>query len=80
MRSTLKTLLTVLGLTDAMAVCLLDSYGLIGNVAMALAFVTTAIGFPLLVYYMNRYHKKGCHKKNHRRKSYYRNDYRKKGF
>lgn len=80
MRSTLKTFLTVLGLTDAMAVCLLDSYGLIGNVAMALAFVTTAIGFPLLVYYMNRYHKKGCHKKNYRRKSYHRNGFRKKGF
>jgi hypothetical protein len=80
MRSTLKTLLTVLGLTDAMAVCLLDSYGLIGNVAMATAFITTAIGMPLLIYYMNRYHKKGCHKKNHRRKSYYRNGYRKKGF
>lgn len=75
MRSTLKTLLTVLGLTDAMAVCLLDSYGLIGNVAMATAFVTTAIGMPLLIYYMNRYHGKG-----NRRKNYYKKSYRKKGF
>lgn len=80
MRSTLKALLTVLGLTDAMAVCLLDSYGLIGNVAMATAFVTTAIGFPILVYYMNRYHKKGCRRKNQNRGSYYKNSYRKKGF
>ena len=56
MRSALKLLLTILGLIDAMAVCLLDSYGLLGNIAMATAFVTTTIGFPLLVYYMNRYH------------------------
>lgn len=85
MRSTLKTLLTVLGLTDAMAVCLLDSYGLIGNVAMATAFVTTAIGMPLLIYYMNRYHGKGNrrkshHRESHHRESYYKKSYRKKGF
>lgn len=63
MRSTLKTLLTVLGLTDAMAVCLLDSYGLIGNVAIFTCIVTTAIGIPLLNYYMMRYHKNGFRKK-----------------
>lgn len=85
MRSTLKTLLTVLGLTDAMAVCLLDSYGLIGNVAMATAFITTAIGMPLLIYYMNRYHGKGNrrkshHRESHHRESYYKKSYRKKGF
>ena len=80
MRSTLKTLLTVLGLTDAMAVCLLDSYGLIGNIAMATAFVTTAMGMPLLIYCMNRYHGKGNRRKSHHRESYYKKSYRKKGF
>ena len=59
MRQTLKMLLTALGLADAMAISLLDSYGLIGNIAIAVFAATTAIGLPLLAYYMNRYHKKG---------------------
>ena len=59
MRHTLKMILTVLGITDAMAVCLLDSYGLAGDVSMAVFAVTTVIGMPLLVYYLRRYHKKG---------------------
>lgn len=80
MRSTLKLLLTILGLIDAMAVCLLDSYGLLGNIAMTTAFIATVIGFPLLVYYMNRYHGKDKRRKIHHRESYYKKSYRKKGF
>ena len=59
MRHTLKMILTALGVLDAMAVCLLDSYGLAGDVSMAVFAVTTVIGMPLLVYYLRRYHKKG---------------------
>lgn len=56
-RSALKTLLTVLGLADAMGVCLLDSYGLIGNIAIITVFITTAIGMPLFAWYIRKYHK-----------------------
>lgn len=59
MRHTLKMILTALGVLDAMAVCLLDSYGLTGNVAMAVCVVTTAIGMLLYAYYIRRYHKGG---------------------
>lgn len=59
MRATLKMVLTFLGITDAMAVCLLDSYGRIGDISFATVLVTTAIGMPLLIYYTRRYHKKG---------------------
>ena len=52
-------ILTFLGIVDAMAVCLLDSYGLTGNVAMATFVVTTAIGMLLYAYYIRRYHKEG---------------------
>ena len=59
MRATLKMVLTFLGITDAMAVCLLDSYGRIGDIAIVTVLITTAIGMPVFVYYMRRYHKKG---------------------
>lgn len=59
MRHTLKMLLTALGLADAMAVCLLDSYGLAGDISLAVFVATTVIGMPLFVYYLRRYHKKG---------------------
>lgn len=56
-RSALKMLLTVLGLADAMGVCLLDSYGLIGNIAFVTVLVTSAIGMPLSAWYIRKYHK-----------------------
>lgn len=59
MRHTLKMILTALGVLDAMAVSLLDSYGRIGDISFATVVVTTAIGMPLLIYYTRRYHKKG---------------------
>ena len=59
MRSTLKMILTFLGIVDAMAVCLLDSYGLIGDISLAVLAITTTIGMPLFAYYLRRYHKKG---------------------
>ena len=63
MRSGLKLLITVLGLADAMAVCFLDSYGLIGDVAIFTCIVTTVIGIPLFNYYVRRYHENGFRKK-----------------
>ena len=52
-------ILTFLGVTDAMAIAMLDSYGLAGDISLAVFVATTVIGMPLLAYYMNRYHKKG---------------------
>ena len=49
--------LTVLGLADAMGVCLLDSYGLVGNIAIITVFITTVIGMPLFAWYIRKYHK-----------------------
>lgn len=56
-RGVAKMSLTVLGLADAMGVCLLDSYGLVGNIAIITVFITTAIGMPLFAWYIRKYHK-----------------------
>lgn len=56
-RGVAKMSLTVLGLADAMGGCLLDSYGLIGNIAIITVFITTAIGMPLFAWYIRKYHK-----------------------
>lgn len=56
-RGVAKMSLTVLGLADAMGVCLLDSYGLIGNIAIITVAITTAIGMPLFAWYIRKYHK-----------------------
>mgnify|MGYP000003089625 CR=1 FL=1 len=58
MKETLKLVLTALGTLDAMAICLLDSYGPTGDAALAMCIITTVMIMPLYSYYMWRYHKK----------------------